>query len=516
MEKSKGFSVYVNDVVNSQLDSPASKAMVQSELSRILIIYTGGTIGMQNNPEHGYLPVQGYMTQKLAQNDRFHIADGFRENLVYKSGIDDCTTSVNGIPCKALTLPALTTPPSLFNKKICYSILEYTPLLDSSNMTMSDWVQIATDIEINYELYDAFLVLHGTDTMAYTASALSFILENLGKSVIITGSQVPLSEIRTDALDNLLGALTIAGHFVIPEVGLFFDNKLFRGNRCSKVNAVEFNAFESPNLLPLVTVGINIDVSWEDVWRPRKIARFKAHKNLNPSVATLRLFPGITEATVRAFFSPQIAGVVLETYGSGNAPSNRPDILNIIKEACDSGVVVVNCSQCKKATVTSLYQTGIALFKIGVIPGADMTPECALTKLTYLLGKYKDPTRVRQLMCKNLRGELTMVSKKTRFTYLPFGNPQNALVSSIMQVIGLAHPTATTVQSAVFTEPPEDHHADNFEDHQEEGSIASRLIPIAFCHASRIGDIPTLFYLVQDFEHMVNIPSEDGMVFLAN
>jgi lysophospholipase len=500
-------NIFVNDVVNSQLDSPASKAMVQSELSRILIIYTGGTIGMQNNPEHGYLPVQGYMTQKLAQNDRFHL-DQIKENLVYKSTKVDPTTTINGIPCKQLLLPALTTPPSLFNKKIRYSILEYDPLLDSSNMTMRDWIQLATDVEVNYELYDAFLILHGTDTMAYTASALSFMLENLGKSVIITGSQVPLSEIRTDALDNLLGALTIAGHFVIPEVTLFFDNKLLRGNRCSKVNAVEFNAFESPNLMPLVTVGINIDVSWEDVWRPKRIARFKAHKNLNPSVASLRLFPGITEATVKAFFSPQISGVILETYGSGNAPSNRPDILDIIKEACDRGVVVVNCSQCKKATVTSLYQTGLALLKIGVIPGADMTPECALTKLTYLLGKYDDPIKVRNLMCKNLRGELTVVNKKTRFTYLPFGSTQNALVTSIMQVISTSHSHISTTQSTVYPEYRDD---SNVDDHEESG-IASRLVPIAFCHASRIGDLQALLLLVQDFEHMINIPSEDGMV----
>jgi 60kDa lysophospholipase len=219
------------------------------------------------------------------------------------------------------------------------------PLLDSSNMTMEDWVKIATDIEVNYRLFDAFIVLHGTDTMAYTASALSFMLENLGKTVIITGSQVPLSEVRNDAVDNLLNALTIAGHFVIPEVTLCFDNKIFRGNRCSKVNALDFSAFDSPNLRPLVNVGIYIDVSWQDVWKPRSIDRFSAHKKMQPSVASLRLFPGITEATVRAFLSPPICGVVLETYGSGNAPSNRPELLKIIQEACERGIIIVNCSQ---------------------------------------------------------------------------------------------------------------------------------------------------------------------------
>lgn len=218
------------------------------------------------------------------------------------------------------------------------------------------------------------------------------MLENIGKTVIITGSQVPLSEVRNDAVDNLLNALTIAGHFVIPEVGLFFDHKLFRGNRCSKINALDFGAFDSPNLRPLVTVGIYIDVSWyifpkyrQDVWKPKSIEKFKSHKVLNPSVACLRLFPGITESTVRAFLAPPICGVVLETFGiyklttgSGNAPSNRPELLKIIKEACDRGVVIVNCTQwyklayiSKKGLVTDTYETGKALLRIGVLPGCN-------------------------------------------------------------------------------------------------------------------------------------------------
>lgn len=220
---------------------------------------------MKNTPQHGYLPIAGYLTGKLMGNSRFHEVQNQEEagleNIVHRS-VKESDLKINSIPVKKLSLPALMTPYSLYNKRIRYSILEYDPLLDSSNMTMDEWIRIATDIEVNYELFDAFVVLHGTDTMAYTASALSFLLENLGKTVIITGSQVPLSEIRTDAVDNLLGALTIAGHFTIPEVGLFFDNKLLRGNRASKVNAVEFNAFDSPNLSPIVNVGINIDVAW--------------------------------------------------------------------------------------------------------------------------------------------------------------------------------------------------------------------------------------------------------------
>ncbi|KAJ3306244.1 hypothetical protein HDV03_000164 [Kappamyces sp. JEL0829] len=526
-------TVFKNDVVNSQLQSAFKQEMTPVDITRVLIIYTGGTIGMKHT-DSGYTPVAGYMTGKLQGNGRFHEGNTSL-NTVHVSTTEETLLSINGTFVKKVELPALVTPYSLFNKRIKYSCLEYDPLLDSSNMTMKDWVRIATDIEVNYELFDAFLILHGTDTMAYTASALSFLLENLGKTVIITGSQVPLSEVRTDAIENLLGALTIAGHFIIPEVGmagdlthagLFFDNKLFRGNRSSKVNAVEFNAFESPNLQPIVNVGINIDVSWDLVWRPRRIARFKAHKILNPNVASLRLFPGITKETVQAFFSPSIAGVVLESYGSGNAPSNRPDILEIIHAACKRGVVVINCSQCKKATVSATYETGVALFNIGVVPGADMTPECALTKLTYLLGKFSDTERIRNLMGHNLRGELTIINRKQRFAYLPhyshYASSQNILVSSVLSLLGVAHSPATphAVDTPAFSFAE---HDDNMPDMLDMGrgdstdihaGLEARLIPIALGHTARIGDIPTLAYLVSEFEALINVTNDDGQTSL--
>jgi lysophospholipase len=509
MERSA--NIFKSDVVNSQLASKAVENMVQVDMNRVLIIYTGGTIGMQNNAEHGYMPQAGYLTQKLKDNPRFH-QQGREEktNLVMKSTQLELPHEmvITGIPCNAIELPALITPYSLYKKRTRYSILEYEPLLDSSNMTMLDWIKIATDIEVNYELYDAFLVLHGTDTMSFTASALSFMLENLGKSVIITGSQVPLAEIRTDAVDNLLGALTIAGHFVIPEVTLFFDNKLLRGNRTSKINALEFNAFESPNMDPLVKVGINIDVSWQDVWKPRKIARFRAHKKLNPSVASLRLFPGITYETVKAFLSPLIKGVVLETYGSGNAPTNRPDILGLLTEACDRGVVIVNCSQCKRATVTAIYETGIALLNCGIIPGNDMTPECALTKLSYLLGKYDDPSRVRSLIQRSLRGELTVIDLKQRFTYLPFNASQNIFTTSIMHVLGVSmtslHPTIEATASLGDLEG----------ESNEQHPIKTKMVPVAMCHVARDGDISTLGYLIQEFGDQIDTPNEDGVTAL--
>ncbi|KAF9146603.1 hypothetical protein BGX30_012839 [Mortierella sp. GBA39] len=455
---------FENAAVDHQLSQYIDE-MLPCEVSRVLVIYTGGTIGMSNTKQFGYVPVPNFLADTLSGQARFHDLPSL--NTVFgrlsrtNSSVDlqfkPQTSAMNGlftqhtIPPECATLngtasgatlppntpvnkiripcfshlpnsqgkiPSLITPPSLYGKRIRYSILEYDPLLDSCNMTMTDWVRIATDIEANYQLYDSFIVLHGTDTMAYTASALSFMLEDLGKTVIITGSQVPITEIRNDAIDNLLGALTIAGHFVIPEVSLYFSNKLFRGNRSSKLDAIDFNAFDSPNLPPLVKVGINIDVNWSEVIRPTSLSRFRAHKSMNPNVASLRLFPGITETTIRTFLAPPIQGVVLETYGAGNAPSTRADLIAALKEACDRGVVIVNCTQCKRGLVTDAYQTGKVLYNAGVIPGNDLTPECALTKLSYLLGHNLPIAKVREMMTKNMRGELTVIQPRTRFSYI--------------------------------------------------------------------------------------------------
>ncbi|KAK3818715.1 MAG: asparaginase-domain-containing protein [Benniella sp.] len=461
---------FENAAVDHQL-SQFIDEMLPCEVSRVLILYTGGTIGMKNTKQHGYVPVPNFLADTLSTQSRFHdlpslnsvfgrlsrtnsVAD--LETLPNKSLNKHLDPAMNGLPTHNTIppehatmngtssgyilppntpvnkirvpcfshlpnsqgkIPSLITPPSLYGKRIRYSILEYDPLLDSCNITMADWIRVATDIEANYELYDAFIVLHGTDTMAYTASALSFMLEDLGKTVIITGSQVPITEIRNDAIENLLGALTIAGHFVIPEVSLYFSNKLFRGNRSSKMDTINFNAFDSPNLPPLVKVGINIDVNWAEVVRPTSLSRFRAHKSMNPNVASLRLFPGITDTTIRAFLAPPIQGVVLETYGAGNVPS-RSGIVDAMKEACDRGVVVVNCTQCKRGLVTDSYQTGKVLYGAGVIPGNDMTPECALTKLSYLLGHNLPVSKVREMMTTNLRGELTVTQPRTRFSYI--------------------------------------------------------------------------------------------------
>ncbi|KAN0061614.1 hypothetical protein ACQY0O_006462 [Thecaphora frezii] len=310
--------------------------------------------------------------------------------------------------CLELQIPTLITPRGANGKRVRYAVLEYDPLLDSSEMDIPDWIRMAADISLNYKHFDSFIVFHGTDTMAYTASALSMLLENLGKSVIVTGAQVPLSELRNDAIENVLGALMLAGSYIIPEVGLYFASTLYRGNRTSKVSNNALAAFDSPNMAPLARVGINIEVSWNLVERSTVLEPFRAHDRMSPNVALLRLFPGLPTSTVKTFLSPPLQGVVLESYGAGNAPS-RPDLLEVFKEASDRGVIIVNITQCMQGEVSAIYAVGKKLEAVGVVAGGDMTPECALAKLSYLLGKPElKPNQVRELMGRPLRGELTL------------------------------------------------------------------------------------------------------------
>ena len=315
-------------------------------------------------------------------------------------------------------LPRRVIPQSKLPGQVEYDIIEYSPLLDSSNMGERDWIKIAGDIEANYALYDSFVILHGTDTMAYTASALSFMLENLGKTVILTGSQIPLVELRNDAIDNLLGALLIAGHFVIPEVCLFFNNKLFRGNRTRKTNASGLKAFSSPNFPPLATVGVDIQVNWALV-RPPPDEPFHVSKTPCDGVGTLRLFPGIPHEIIRNFLLPPLRGLVLETYGAGNGPDTRPEFLDALRQGSeDHQVVIVNITQCGRGRVVDRYACGVALKRVGVVGGEDMTSEAALTKLMYLLGR-QDLTQdqVRHLIKQDLRGELTPADPKPVFSF---------------------------------------------------------------------------------------------------
>ncbi|MFN3386720.1 MAG: asparaginase [Candidatus Thermochlorobacter sp.] len=332
---------------------------------RIYIAYTGGTIGMKQT-QKGYAPEKGFLEEQL----------------------------------RALSLFARPELPEI-------TIHEYEPLLDSANMTPREWVTIARDIEAHYDDYDGFIILHGTDTMAYTASALSFMLENLGKSVILTGSQLPLMELRSDARENLIGALFLAANFQIPEVGVYFNGKLLRGNRAVKVSASGFSAFESPNYPPLASAGVKITLNWKNIL-PKPKSKFKV-KPLEPvRIGVMTLFPGISPEVVQNFLRAPIEGLVLKTFGVGNAPDN-PDLIEVFREATQRGVYIVNVSQCLEGRVDmQSYVGGYRLKEAGVLSGYDMTTEATLAKLFYLLGNSSlTSQRIRRQIEQNLRGELT-------------------------------------------------------------------------------------------------------------
>ncbi|KAG6909635.1 hypothetical protein DXG01_016417 [Tephrocybe rancida] len=349
---------------------------------------------------------------------------------------------------------------------------QWNPLLDSSNIDLdgetslffkipyrasllikSDWVRIATEIELNYT-FDAFMVLHGTDTMAYTSSALSFMLEDLGKTVILTGAQIPMSQLRNDAVDNFMGALTIAGHYIIPECSVYFNHVLYRGNRTSKMSSYDLSAFASPNFPPLVDVGIDMVVNWSNVLRQTGMRRFRAHKQMSPHVATLRLFPGIAAVTVRAFFMPPIRGVILETFGAGNAPQ-RADLMQVLKDACDRGIVVVAITQCAKGSVSDVYETGRTLLQAGVVSGNDMTPECALTKLSYLLSKPElSVAEVRDLMTTSLRGELTRPLFSTPSDPTSVERTLESIQGVLSEFVRLVQPPRSTPQITLTPDTP--------------------------------------------------------------
>jgi len=337
----------------------------------VYIAYTGGTIGMKKYDD-GWRPKNGFLEEQINHLKMFHADD-----------VPD------------------------------FKIKEFHPLLDSSNMTSDGWEKIAKDIAHEYKKYDGFVVLHGTDTMAYTASALAFMFEELQKPVIITGSQVPMIEPRTDAKQNLLTSILIASNSIkpeakkIPEVSLCFDNELYRGCRAVKINCDGFHAFDSPNLPPLAKIGINIDVN-DKIVRDPSGDNLKLQKKMESNVGILWLFPGIQEEIVRNFLRPPLKGVVLQAYGVGNGPSDNKQFLAALKKATDDGIIIVDCTQCLKGTVSlGEYATGSALEKAGVISGFDMTAEAALTKLSYLLGGSVERDDYKDYIQTDLRGELT-------------------------------------------------------------------------------------------------------------
>ncbi|KAI9841142.1 MAG: hypothetical protein M1837_000986 [Sclerophora amabilis] len=306
--------------------------------SRVLIVMTGGTICMKRS-DMGFVPARGFQDAGLAPRPSFNDGSGAEPVDVMFGDAD------------RRSLRSLRTPISIYERHVRYVVLEFEELLDSSSIDAKGWTEIARAIHRNYQLFDAFVILHGTDSLAYTCSALSFMLQNLGKPVILTGSQAPMLELQNDATDNLLGSLIIAGHFMIPEVCLFFNYKLFRGNRTTKTSASEFAAFSSPNHPPLATItSLRTDVSWPLVYRPTHINPFTIQTNLDTShVACLRIFPGIKPEMVDGVLRLNgLRGLILETFGAGNAPGG-PDsaMTKVIADAVNRGIIIVNVTQCE-------------------------------------------------------------------------------------------------------------------------------------------------------------------------
>ncbi len=338
---------------------------------RVLLIYTGGTIGMRVNPQTGAL-------------------ESFNFNLL----LDEVSELQR------------------FNYHI--STITFDPPIDSSDMGVEHWTRLVHIIEEHYEDYDGFVILHGTDTMAYTASALSFMLENVGKPVVLTGSQLPIGTLRTDGKENLITAVEIAakkredGTPMVPEVCIYFKEKLMRGNRTTKINAENFNAFRSFNYPDLATAGIHINYNEYAIRKPDPSKPFKPHYTVDPNVVVLTLFPGIQQSLVHSVLNiPGLKAVVLRTFGAGNAPQLKWFAQELL-DASARGILILNITQCQAGSVhMGLYETSLPLLDAGVISGYDSTPECAIAKLMFLLGQELPADQLRSLIATNLAGEIT-------------------------------------------------------------------------------------------------------------
>lgn len=338
--------------------------------AKILLIYTGGTIGMMKDFETGAL--KAFNFSKLLQR----------------------IPELKQLDCEIKTI-------------------SFKNPIDSSNISPAKWDKMVEIIEDNYAIYDGFVILHGSDTMSYSASALSFMLENLSKPVIFTGSQLPIGDLRTDAKENLITAIQIASlqaknKPVIQEVGLYFEYKLYRGNRTTKINAEHFNAFTSPNYPALAESGVHLKVQQHLFLPPKSGKKLSVHKKLDQNVFVLKLFPGINEMVLKAIIhTPKLKGIVIETYGAGNAPTDKW-FIDVLQEAIHLGIHIVNVTQCSGGSVNmGQYETSTELKKLGIISGKDITTEAAITKLMYLLAQNVATSSFKTIFETSLRGEMS-------------------------------------------------------------------------------------------------------------
>lgn len=336
-------------------------------MSKVCVLYVGGTIGMVDGPR-GLEPRTGYVERYLASVTELSAPD----------------------------LPE-------------FDLIPMEPLIDSAQMTPADWVRVAEAVVARGQDYAGFVILHGTDTMVYTASALSYLLQSLSKPIIFTGAQLPLQDPRSDGREHIVTALILAGTLDVPEVCIYFGDRLLRGNRCQKVDNNDFVAYNSGNYPPLATVGVRIEVERHRLLTPGLGAMRMVRLVRKPTVISFRVFPGLTGPLLRSVLAAPVEGVVLETYGAGTFPITTPGLLDAVAEAVARGGVVVNCSQCHSGRVhQDLYSTSRPLGEVGVVSGHDMTPEAALTKLYCLLGAGYSPEEARRRMGEDLAGEVTV------------------------------------------------------------------------------------------------------------